>query len=345
MYAVPISRLAEEGRPPLTRALIFERSYLRIKSRIDSIAGVETIIMTQDRKFLMGGKEIDIEEAPPEVGWLNLDLFQNPAIGGYLRAILGSPALKWIQSGAAGFDNPVFGEFVKKGARLTTNNAQSIAMAEYVLATVLDHFQRGPERRKAQIGHRWDRIAFREVMKSRWLIVGFGAIGRETAKRARACGAHITGVRRSSGIDELADRMILPDELQAHLPTSDVVVLSLPLSKQTEGMVDAKFLAAMKADGVLVNVGRGGLVDENALLTALDAGRPEFAILDVFRTEPLPADSPFWSHKRVALTAHASANGSGLVARGDDLFLENLRRFTKSEPLINEANAKDVQSG
>jgi phosphoglycerate dehydrogenase-like enzyme len=215
-------------------------------------------------------------------------------------------------------------------------------MAEYVLATVLDHFQCGPERRKAQFEQKWDRIAFREVMNSRWLIVGFGAIGGEIAKRARACGAHITGVRRSLGTHELADQMILPDALPAHLPDSDVVVLSVPLSKQTEDMVDAKFLAAMKTDAVLVNIGRGALVDETALLKALDAGRPEFAILDVFRTEPLPAESPFWSHPRVALSAHASANGSGFVARTDDLFVENLRRFTQGEPLLNEADPKEV---
>ena len=329
----------------MTRALIFEPSYLRIKSRIDAISGIDAIVMTQDGKFVIGGTEVDIKDVPPEIGWLSFDLFQNPAIGGYIGAILGSRVLKWVQSGAAGFDNPVFAEFIKKGARLTTSNAQAIAIAEYVLATVLDHFQRGPERRKAQSEHRWDRVVFREVMASRWLIVGFGAIGRETARRARAFGAQITGVRRSKGHDELADTMISPDELHSQLPAADVVVLSVPLSKQTEGLVDATFLAALKTDAVLVNVGRGGLVDEDALLKALDAGRPEFAILDVFRNEPLPADSPFWSNPRVGLSAHASANGSGLVARGDHLFLENLVRFAKSEPLLNEADPKDVQSG
>jgi phosphoglycerate dehydrogenase-like enzyme len=179
-------------------------------------------------------------------------------------------------------------------------------------------------------------------MNSRWLIIGFGAIGQETARRARAFGAHITGVRRSRGSHELADAMIGPEDVAAHLPRADVVVLSLPLSKQTENMIDAKFLGAMKADGVLVNVGRGGLVDEDALLKALDAGRPEFAILDVFRAEPLPEDSPFWKQPRVALSAHSSAIGRGLSARADELFLENLTRFAAGKPLLNETDPKDV---
>ncbi len=326
----------------MARALIFETSYARLKPRIDAIAGIEPVVMTGERKFLLGGKEIAAEDVKPEIGWLNLDLFQNPAIGGYLGALLGSPNLKWVQSAAAGFDNPVFAQMVQKGATLTTSNAQAVSMAEYVLGTVLDHFQRGADRRKAQAANKWDRFDFREMMGSRWLIIGFGGIGRETARRARAFGAHITGVRRSKGTHELADAMVSPDEQIAQLANADVVVLSLPLSKQTESMVDAKFLAAMKPGSVLINVGRGGLVDEDALLKALDAGTPEFAILDVFRTEPLPETSPFWSHPRVCVTPHASAIGSGLAARVDDQFVDNLQRYAKGEALTSVADPKDV---
>jgi phosphoglycerate dehydrogenase-like enzyme len=326
----------------LTRVLLFEPSYRRLKDRINAIPGIDAIVMSEDRVFTLRGEPVNAGDVKAEAGWLNLDLFQNKAIGGYLGALMASPALKWVQSGAAGFDHPIFGQFVQKGARLTTNHSQSVGMAEYVLATVLDHFQRGPERRKAQAEHKWQRHDFREVMKSHWLIIGFGAIGQETARRAKAFGAKITGVRRSKGSHELADVMISPDEVAAHLPDADVVVLSLPLSKQSENMVDAKFLAAMKSDGVLVNVGRGGLVDEDALLAALDAGKPEFAILDVFKAEPLPSDSRFYAHPRVALTPHSSAAGSGLSSRGDDLFLENLARYARGEALLNEADPKEV---
>jgi phosphoglycerate dehydrogenase-like enzyme len=107
-------------------------------------------------------------------------------------------------------------------------------------------------------------------------------------------------------------------------------------------MADTAFFQAMKPGAVFVNVGRGGLVDEDALLAALDQGKPEHAILDVFRTEPLPADSRFWDHPRVTLTPHASPLGSGLSGRSDALFLDNLNRFLDGRPLLNAVTAEDV---
>lgn len=327
----------------MTRVLFYEPSYRRVADRIASIPGLEILLMGRDGKIHCEGVELSAETAKPEVGWATNDLFAGP-IRDYMIALLKSPALRWMQSGAAGFDNPVFTQIIAKGARLTTNHSQAIGMAEYVIANVLDHFQRGPERRAAQKRQEWARLPYREIQGSRWLIVGFGAIGQEVARRARAFGAHITGVRRHTGSNELADALVPSEQLAACLGSADVVVLCVPLNAQTELMVNDVFLARMKKTSVLVNVGRGRLIDEEALLASLDRGIPGHAILDVFHVEPLPSESPFWSHERVTLTAHASAIGSGLSERTDQLFLENLGRYVRGEALLNEADPRDIDA-
>ncbi len=329
----------------MTRVLIYEPSFRRIESRLSGLTGLEILLMARDGAISLNGTPVSPEDAPPEVGWTNADLFGDAPIRAYMSVLLKSPNLKWVQSGAAGFDDPIFRRIVEKGARLTTNHSQAVGISEYVLATVLDHLQRGPERRTAQAEGRWARLSYREVAGSHWLIIGFGAIGQAVARKARAFDARVTGVRRSPGSHDAADAMATPDELSYVLGDADVVVLCAPLSAGTANLVDAKFLAAMKPGSVLVNVGRGGLVDELALVAALDKGAPEHAILDVFAAEPLPADSPFWRHPRVSLTGHASALGSGLAARGDALFLANLASYLAGEPLANAVSAEEVLAG
>jgi phosphoglycerate dehydrogenase-like enzyme len=330
----------------MTRILIHQAAYDRLKPQLDALGDrAEILTMTSDGTIRRDGVEITPEAANIEVTWVNTDFFQTPAIGALFGAVMKSTALIWVQSGAAGYESPMFTRVVEKGARLTTNHSQSVGMSEYVLWGVLNHFQRGPERAVEQAAHRWTMLPFREISGTRWLIIGFGAIGQDVARRAQAFGAHVTGVRRKAGEQPHADAMITPDQIPAHLGDSDVVVLSIPLSPATADMVDAKFLAAMKPGSMLVNVGRGGLVDEAALLAALDAGKPEHALLDVFRTEPLPADSPFWDHPRVTMTPHASPVSSGLGARSDTLFVENLGRFLSGQPLLNEVSREEVLAG
>jgi phosphoglycerate dehydrogenase-like enzyme len=327
----------------MTRILAYEPSLEHIQARLPPAAKTaEFVVVDRGGVLKLDGREISVEEANPEIGWMTVELFGSPAARNFFVCLLKAPALKWVQSAAAGFDNPAFRGLVEKGARLTTNDAQADSMAEYVLWGVLDHFQRGPERRDAQARREWARLAYREVGRTRWLIIGFGAIGQAVAERAAPFGAHITGVRRRRGDHPLAQAMATPDQTRALLPDADVVVLAVPLGPATANLVDAGFLAAMKPGSVLVNVGRGDLVDEAALIAALDAGQPGHALLDVFHQEPLPAESPFWGHPRVTLTGHASSMGDGLGPRGEALFLDNLDRYLTGQPLLNEADPKDV---
>ena len=328
------------------RLLIYEPSFRRLEAEIAALGpAVEPLLMSRAGDVTLNGAPVAADAVNADAAWTNADVFFGPVARAFMVSMLKSPDLKWVQSGAAGFDNPVFQQIVQKGAKLTTSHGQAVGMADYVMWGVLDALQGGPGRRAAQAAREWARHPFREIAGQRWVIVGFGAIGKGVADRAHAFGAHVTGVRRNPTADPSADRIAAQGDLPALLPETDVVVLACPLTAETRHMADAGFFGAMKPGSIFVNVGRGGLVDEPALLAALDNGVPEHAVLDVFETEPLPTESRFWDHPRVTLTPHSSGMSAGNTARNDALFLDNLRRFVQGEPLTNEADPKDVLAG
>jgi phosphoglycerate dehydrogenase-like enzyme len=282
-------------------------------------------------------------DAKPVAAWYSPELYiPSPAVDVFERTMIDAPTFKWIQIAGAGADKSAFQAVLAKGGRLTSNHGHTTAMAEYVMATVLDYYQCGAARRAAQAERTWRVISFREIRETTWLLVGFGAIGQAVAERARPFGVKILAVRRDQSPHPLADKMASLSDLPKLLPQADVTILCLPLRPETQNMVDAKFLSAMKDGSVLVNVGRGGLADEAALLAALDSGKPAHAILDVFQTEPLPADSRFWSHPRVVMTSHTSSVTDNIFPKADSIFIENLRRFVGGEELLNEVTRNDV---
>jgi phosphoglycerate dehydrogenase-like enzyme len=274
-----------------------------------------------------------------EIAWATGDLYMSPDLARhFFGAVLGSDTLRWIQVSNAGVDHPVFAGLVQKGVTLTTSHVTGAPIAEYVLRAVLDHFQRADRWRSSIADGRWEQHEFREVAGTTWLVVGLGAIGSAVARRARAFDATVLGVRRTPRGDEPVDELVTLDAVDR----ADVVVLAAPATAATIGMVDDAFLSRMKPGSVLVNVGRGSLVDEEALLRALDRGIPETALLDVTATEPLPAGSPLWTHPGVVLTPHSSALGDGRHARAADVFLANLERYLAGSPLEHTVTAADV---
>jgi phosphoglycerate dehydrogenase-like enzyme len=328
----------------MTRLLIYQPAYERVRGDLAGLP-IEALVMAKGGGLSIDGQPVAAEDARPDAAWFSNDLYLNPDAGAFVGAILAAPAPKWLQSAAAGFDHPIFARIVAKGARLTTSHGQAVGMADYVLAGVLDHFQRGPERRAAQAAGEWKSLSFREVKDSIWLMIGFGAIGQGVAERARAFGARTIGVRRNQASEPCADLIIPLEALPAHLPEADVVVLSIPLNAATRHLADAGFFAKMKTGSVLVNVGRGGLVDEPALIAALDNGVPAHAVLDVFETEPLPPESPLWRHPRVSLTAHCSGVTGAQEGRNQALFVDNLKRWLAGQPLISEIDPKELAGG
>lgn len=299
---------------------------------------LELYVVEQDGTIKLDGETIAREAVHPEVVWASLDTFMGSKYELFFGVAMAAPSVKWVQTFNAGIEAPIFRDIVRKGVRLSNSIAQAAAMAEYVMGQVAAEWYPIAQYRAAQAAREWRRVGFRELSQSHWLIIGYGNIGREVAMRAKAFGAKVTGIRRSPKADPFADEVTVLGELPRLLSEADIVVLACALNDETRDLVGPAFLERMKSGSLLVNVGRGGLVDETALIAALDRGTPSVAILDVFRKEPLPPDSPLWAHKSVRITAHTSATGGGTLARSDRQFLDNLALYASGERLISEVD-------
>ncbi len=226
--------------------------------------------------------------------------------------------------------------------RICNSSAQAVAISEYVMAHALNLIHPVELQRELQARKEWKRTPFREISRTNWLIVGYGPIGQELAKRVKAFGATTAVVRRSPATSDLVDKAGTMADLEGLLPEADVIVLACALNDDTRGFADGRFFAAVKEDAILVNVARGALIDDSAMIDALDNGRLAAAVLDVFHQEPLPQDNPLWSHPKVRVTPHTSFAGNGGRARWDQFFLDNIARFVNGEALEAEVDPKDI---
>ena len=253
-------------------------------------------------------------------------------------------SLQWVHSASAGVSvTPML-----RSRGITFTNSAGIyseGMADTVLAGVL-HFVRGLDIAvRQQAAQKWDQHPFsqgawptRELNEYRVLVIGAGGIGSAVAQRFTALGCEGTGVRRRPelGVPPGFACVVGPDALDAALASADVVVLAAPETPATRQVLDGQRLALLPAGAIVVNVARGGLLADEALLGALDAGHLRGAVLDVFGTEPLPADSPYWGHSRVLVTPHVSGvSAHRKWERLLDLFEDNWRRWAAGEPLRN----------
>jgi phosphoglycerate dehydrogenase-like enzyme len=315
--------------------LMYAPAYARVRAPLERAGlAVAPILIQQDGSVWRDGRAVDAASAAPVAAWISSDLYDGGPLREFMIGCLKSPSLRWAQSSAAGYEHPVFAKLVGNGVALSTSDASAIGIAEFVIAAVFDAFHSQQRRRVLQSERRWARTEFREVHGTRWMIVGMGHVGREVALRARALGAEIIGVRRNPRGDEPADRMLSArdrGDVLGVLPGCDVIVLSAAANRESTHLVDAAFLAQLSSGTTLINIARGALIDELALLESLAQGRPALAILDVFEQEPLPPASPLWAHPNVRVSAHSSAVSNGFNPRNDALFVANLARFARGE--------------
>jgi phosphoglycerate dehydrogenase-like enzyme len=252
--------------------------------------------------------------------------------------------LRWVHLTAAGVGPQLFPEFVASDVVLTNSRGlHAVSMAEHALGVILMFSRKLHLARDAQREARWTQVEqfvapppF-DMLPGRTLgLVGLGAIGGAIAERARAFGMSVLAVRRRPGAGHPGvDAEWGRERLNELLERSDYLVLCAPETSETSGMIGAAELARMKPSAVLVNVGRGALVDEPALIEALSAGRIAGAALDVMAEEPLPAMSPLWGMPNVIVTSHVSGMGPRYWERAMDMFAANLERWLEGRPLEN----------
>lgn len=322
--------------------LMSEAAKARIAPALAELRDLDVLTLGLDGLVSREGRAVPEAEVDPDLFWMSVDMYPAGQLPALFRLMLKGTRGRWVQIFAAGIDNPAFRMVMAKGIRLTKSNAQAPAIAEYVIAHALSLLHPVEAFRAAQAAHEWRTVPYREIASTRWLMLGFGSIGTEIARRLQPFGAHLTIVRRNVAPEPLAASVRPTSELLDLLPESDVVVLACALNEETRGIAGRAFFEAMKPGSLFINIGRGGLVDEAALRAGLDRGQPAHAVLDVFETEPLPTNAWFWDHPKVRVTAHCAGAGDGVMARGDQLFLENLRRFRSGDALLNEAHPSEV---
>ena len=269
------------------------------------------------------------------------------AADAYERLLVRAPSLRWVHSTAAGVERLLTPAARARGLSIT--NARGVfnrPIAEYVLMMVLAVSRRLPQLLELQAERTWQPLEGRELRDITLGIVGFGNIGRTVAELAAPFGPRVIAMRRDPA--PRPDEPPLPPGVELRGPgafgdllvASDFVVLTLPLTVETEDLIDDRALALMKRTAWLVNVARGRLIVEQALLRALREGRLGGAVLDAFRDEPLPPTSPFYDLANVIITPCTSWSSARVLDRSVELFANNLHRFAAGEPLRNSVDAR-----
>jgi phosphoglycerate dehydrogenase-like enzyme len=285
----------------------------------------------------------DYDQLPPELP--DTDIF----VGYSLRAqqLKDARKLKWIHSTAAGVAQLMYPELRDSGIMVTNpSGIFSVPMAEHTMGLLLALARNFPDSVRGQ-----DRSAW--VQQELWdkpqhltelngqvlLIVGFGSIGREVARRARAFDMRVWGVTRSGDGDRtLAEKIVAAKDLHAVLPEADYALIAAPETSETKHLIGEAELARMKPGARLINVGRGSLLDETALIRALKSGKLGGAALDVTQTEPLPTESPLWKAPNLFITPHTSAVSDRLWHRETALLIQLLELWFAGKELFNQVN-------
>lgn len=328
-------------------------SALLVSHRCHAQHGAHLAALAKKERFalefvvLPGDPEARLAES--ECGHIDAAFFSSDVFPDYSRQFFSTarkaPNLRWLHVFNAGVDHPIYAEMLARGVRLTTSaGAAAEPIAQSAIAALLMLGRNFPHWLRAQPAHAWEPLqgpAVPEDLAGQTaLVVGLGHIGLAFARIARAIGLRVIGVRRHArAAGGPVDELHPADQLDRLLPRANWLVLACPLTPETRGLIDAQRIARLPRGARVINVARGEILDEAALVAALRSGHLGGAYLDVFAHEPLPADSPLWDLPNVLITPHNSAAAAGNDARIYALFTENLQRWVRGVALLNEVEA------
>jgi phosphoglycerate dehydrogenase-like enzyme len=289
------------------------------------------------RVVLRTGIDADVDQV--EVAYFSGDLYPLRARQ-FWRPLLRAPRLRWLHTYSAGVDDPVFQRLLARDVRLTTSSgAAAVHIAHTVMLYLLALSRDLPGWLDAQRRHEWAPRPIGDLQNEHLAVIGLGPIGLAVARLGIAFGMRVTGLRRTPRGDEPCETWPIA-RLRELLALADHVVVALPLTPDTRHIIDTTALAQMKPSATFINVGRGELVDETALIAALAGHHIAGAALDVFETEPLPRTSPLWDCSNVIVTPHNAALNPANDERATAIFIDNLRRYVAGDTLLNEVRGK-----
>ncbi|HTW49943.1 MAG TPA: D-2-hydroxyacid dehydrogenase [Acidobacteriaceae bacterium] len=258
-------------------------------------------------------------------------------------ALCACPGVRWVHSRWAGLDNLLFPELVESPVLLTNGSGVfSQSLGEFVLAAILYFAKDFPRMLRNQRAERWEPFDVDEIAGQTIGIVGYGDIGRAVARRAQAMGMHVLALKRHppNALDALVGTFYRPEAMAEMLTRCDYVVVAAPLTPETRHMIGVAQFAAMQPGAVLINVGRGPVIDHAAMTQALREGRIRGAALDVFEQEPLPADDPLWQMPNVLVSPHTADHTRDWIDAAMRFFLRQYEHFRRGEPLENVVNKR-----
>jgi glyoxylate/hydroxypyruvate reductase A len=258
-----------------------------------------------------------------------------------------APQVEWIQATSAGIGEYVremgYAESMPRTVITTASGVHAQPLAEFCFMALFAFHKHLLRTLHDQRRRHWERFAGADLAGQTLVVVGVGRVGTEVARLGQACGMRVVGVKRTPSnaapTDLHLDVLYGPGDLHRALAEAQNLVLIAPHTPDTEGMIGAAELALLPAGAVFINIGRGALVDEPALVAALQSGRLLGAALDVFREEPLPPSSPLWAMDNVIVSPHSASTSTRENARITDLFCANLRLFLDGRPLMNRFDA------